>query len=71
MSKILASENTKMTKLYISNETEMAHEELNVLQAKFLARTQSDKEKLKRIKKLQKLLTQGVVKNNKFKSFLS
>jgi len=55
---LLASENTKMTKLYISNETEMAQEELNVLQAKFLARTQSDKEKLQKIKKLQKLLTQ-------------
>ena len=57
-----------MTKLYISNETEMAQEELNVLQAKFLARTQSDKEKLQKIKKLQKLLTQGVVKKHNTKS---
>lgn len=53
-----------MTKLYISNETEMAQEELNVLQTKFLERTKSDKEKLQKIKKLQKLLTQGVVKKN-------
>ena len=60
-----------MTKLYISNETEMAQEELNVLQAKFLARTQSDKEKLQKIKKLQKLLTQGVVKDNNIKFLLS